>query len=279
MTFRIVPGDRAVFIGPPGYGKTYLVQALIERTRSVVIIDPKGDYSRPDEWPQWGRRHGYTVTSDPRHIGRLAGDSKRGPQPAAKVVWVVDSLWISDRAGWRRKGEPGYSWTDGLARVYERGHTLCVFDDALESLPSSGVHPRARKIITQGRSRGVTSWACTQAPLWVDTVALRTAEHVFAFTMAAQEWREKLRAERGVPSDQLAGLERREFGYHAVGAPAWELFAPISRGGFRQRCDPPASSEGVGRQDRQPARVRPLTVSAGSDTDSAQPPPREGVDQ
>lgn len=247
MRFPLGLADRAVFIGLPGWGKTTLVQQLLEPVQSAVVIDPKGD---PQEWRAWGRRHGYTVTTDPRVIARLPGDPARGPQPAAKVIWLVDSLWISDRGGWRRKGQPGYMWTDGLTRIYARGHTLAVFDDALTTLPAGVSHPSAKKIITAGRSTDVGAWIVAQAPLWLDTIALRVAEHCFAFTQPSEEWRAKLSSDRGLDCSELATLEQFEFAYHRHGRKAWELCQPISRRGLRAPRTPVTNTDQAAAQDQ-----------------------------
>jgi hypothetical protein len=260
---RIAPGDRAIFVGLPGSGKTTLVQELLDHggadgaaIRSAVVIDPKGD---PDEWRAWGRRRGWTVSSDPRVIARLPSDPARGPQPQPRVVWLVDSLWISDRQGWWKPGTPGHMWTDGLTRLYGRGHTLAVFDDALHTLPSGGGHPAARKVITMGRSLRVGAWVIVQAPLWVDTLALRTAEHVFAFAQPSEDWRARLEAERGVNCAELATLADREWAYHTHGMPGWEIFAPIVRTGFRQQRAHPLISPSTAPGDQPDPAMRALT--------------------
>ncbi len=264
MNVRIGAGDRAIFIGLPGWGKTTLAQALLEGVPSAVVVDPKGD---EHEWREWGRRHGYVISCDPRYIARMPGDPARGPTPRAKVVWLVDSLWISDRAGWSRKGTPGNMWTDGLARIFARGNTVAVFDDALTTLPAGVVHPQARKIITMGRAPKVGAWIVAQAPLWLDTVALRTAEHCFAFTQPSAEWRDKLRSERGVECEPLASLARYEFAYHTHGQAAWELFQPISRAGFRQQRVPPPNVDRGVSQVQGVGTVPPLTASAAPATE------------
>jgi hypothetical protein len=274
VNLRLGAADRCVYIGLPGWGKTTLVQELLAGVESAVIIDPKGEER---EWTAWGRRHGYTVTRDPRYICRLPGDPTRGPTPRAKVVWLVDSMWIDDRRGWTRKGTPGYQWTDGLERIFTRGHTVAVFDDAMTTLPAGAHHPRGRKIITMGRAREVAAWIVAQAPMWLDTIALRTAEHCFAFTQPSVTWRDRLQEERGVNCDVLAtllppdpqgtGPRTGEFAYHRIGAPAWELFHPISRrAGFRTQSVPPPNTDRPVSQDQPEGELHPVTTAPGGGT-------------
>ncbi len=215
-------------MGFKGAGKTRLVMALVLAADSVVIFDPTG---RDDEWPAFGRAHGFVVSEDPEDIRRYP-----------KVVLRVNQLWLEDRAGWRRPESAGWNWTKALAYTFDRGATLVVFEEALQTLPALGPHPIARRILTQGRGNRLRSFVLLQGMVGVDTYSPRLAEHFFAFRTAHGGDLEAIRDVRRAdpqPLTQLAYLDkgnliagaggsRKHFAYHRLGRDDWLLCAPLS---------------------------------------------------
>jgi hypothetical protein len=206
------PGERLAILGPPGYGKTTFVQYVLSTAaggplRSVVVFDSKQD---PREWRVWGARHGYAVTLDPTDILRHR-----------LVVLEVNQLWLEDRAGWSRPGRPGYQWTQALRHTLHRGNTVAVFDECLQTLPASFPHPEARRILTQGRSRGVPAILCSQLGNTMDTYILRLAEWCVSFS-AIPDTVERLQRSRGIDSSLLLGLRKFDYAVHRAGWPVWE---------------------------------------------------------
>src|SRR5215472_4916212 len=148
-------GQRALFVGLPEYGKTNLMMWLLEDVRSIVVMDSK---LHPEEWAPWARRRRGLVTSDPAEILR-----------APIVVYQVEQTALDDRTGWRIPGRPGYAWTEALVRCQQRGNTVVVFDEVLQTLPAGASHPEARRVYTQGRAFGLSCWAGTQIANRMDT--------------------------------------------------------------------------------------------------------------
>jgi hypothetical protein len=179
---------------------------------SAVVFDPKGD---PQEWASWGPAHGYAVSNQ-------VEDIKRFP----KVVYLVDQLALDDRAGWKKQGSDGYTWTDALIAAYNRGNTTVVFEEGHGTIPVNA-NPWARKVITQGRSLGLSTWTAVQRSSWVDPFVIRMAEHVFCFALFDDGDLAVMRERRGIPCDLLAQLGPREFGYHRLGSREWIRCPPI----------------------------------------------------
>lgn len=215
MNVRLAAGDLTVILGLRGSGKTNLEAALLSYgagggpVRSAVVMDSKHD---PQEWTSWGPQHGYLVTADAQEIRR---------QP--RLVYQLDQLALEDRSG---KG-PGEAWSQALLWAFQRRQTVVVFDEALQTLPSQSPHPMARKIITQGRSLGVSCWVATQAPKWIDTLAVKLADHLFCFRMTDHDYLQDLRNLRSVDCELLAELPDYHFGYHRQGAPGWSVCSPV----------------------------------------------------
>lgn len=217
----IQPGEAAVFLGVKGAGKSHLVLSLLAQggaggrpLQSVVVMESKHD---PDEWLRWGPALGFAVSRDPADVSRYP-----------RLVLLVDQVALNDREGWRKPGAPGWTWSDALLRVWARGHTIVLFNEALNTLPMSGPHPQAQRIQTQGRSVRVTAWAESQRPRWLDPMALRLAEHCFSFAMFDGADRDYLRETRSVDSGELAGLEPFHFAHHRLGEPSWTQHPPLN---------------------------------------------------
>ena len=205
-------GERAVFIGPPGFGKTnqicFLLQAGVE---SAVVLDSK---RHPQEYAAWGPKHGYVVTDDPALISQHP-----------RVVFQVDQRSLLDRGGWRSPGGAGWVWTDALQRIKARGQTVVVFDEVIQTLPAGAAHPEAVTIYTQGRAWGLSCWAGTQIPNRMETLVTRLAEHCFCFWCGNQKDQQLIGQLRSCEAYELGTLERppsaRHYAYHAIGTMEW----------------------------------------------------------
>jgi hypothetical protein len=194
-------------------GKTTLMQSLLAPLRSVVVIDSKHNDA---DWVAFAQSFGYVISADPADIRRHE-----------RVVFRVDAGALADITGWRKPGAVGFSWTEALRSIIWRRDTVAVFDEAMHSLPSTAVHLDARRISTQGAGLGLGAWFGTQAPLFVDTVALSQSEHMFAFASNVDEYLVSIRRLRGIDAELLRGLGSHEFAHHRKGDPGWAHFAPI----------------------------------------------------
>jgi len=201
--------------------------AIASSLDSVVVLDPT---DRPDEWPAFGLAHGYIVTRDPEDICKHP-----------KVIVMVNQLWLEDRAGWRKPGTEGWNWTLCLQYAYDRGNTMVVIEEAIQTLPALGPHPVARRMLTQGRGNDIRTMVPLQGMIGVDTFSPRLAEHFFAFRTVHAGDLQAIYENRRVdpaPLSQLAHLEqgklipgpagRKQFAYHRLGADRWVLCDPLT---------------------------------------------------
>lgn len=205
-------GERAVFIGMPGFGKSnqicFLLGAGVE---SAVVFDSK---RHPEEYAAWGPKHGFLVTQDPAMISQHP-----------KVIFQVDQRSLLDRGGWQRPGSTGWLWTDALQRTKARGNTVVVFDEVIQTLPAGASHPEAVTLYTQGRAWGLSCWAGTQVPNRMETLVVRIAEHCFCFWCGNHKDRDMIAGCRSVDSEILQELQRppsdKHYAYHGIGAQQW----------------------------------------------------------
>lgn len=213
-TFALQPGQPALFVGPMRSGKSNLIAWLLADSKSVVIIDSK---QHPDEWKKWGPPHEYHVTSDPSDI-RLH----------PKVIYQPSMPVLMDVQGWNKPGSLGHQWTQALAGIMKRGHTIVVFDETVHQLPAGRPHPQAMQIMTQGAAWGITPWAGTQFANRIETSTIRAAVHCFAFRLNPVDLR-LLGERRGVGTDSLAQLPKYGFAYHLTNTEGWSLCQPAEK--------------------------------------------------
>lgn len=225
MTFRLAAGQRAVFIGLPGSGKTNLIAALLGGVKSFVIIDSK---RHPDEWAAWAKRQGILVTSIPADIS-ARDDNGRLLNP--RIVFQISSRALRDRGGWKTQAATGYVWTEALEAIISRGRrfsTVVVFDEVLQTLPSGSAHPLAWEIYEQGRAFGLSCWAGSQIANRMETLVIRLAEHCFAFWMGNKKEQQILTECRGLDCATLSDLQPHHFAYQQIGPRSqWTICQPV----------------------------------------------------
>lgn len=234
IQIRTAPGEaeRLLIVGVTRGGKTTLGQALLGEQDSWVVFDSK---RLGREWADFAEQHGAVVSQNPADIRRHE-----------RVVLQLDTRSLLDREGWRKPGSLGYIWTEVLLSVFwrqsEDGTTVAVFDEAMHTLPVN-CNPEALRLQTQGAGLGLPAWIFTQAPLFVNTVAMSQAEHCFAFATFHAGYRKELAVRRGVDCELLGELagpkspdvpRRREFAHHYTGEEGWTRFAPLQLGGARK---------------------------------------------
>jgi hypothetical protein len=222
MGVQLRAGERLVVLGLPWSGKTTWIQSSLAGIRSCVVIDSK---QHPNEWPPWAAVNGYVVTRDWRDILRFP-----------KVVYQVDQAVLEDREGWKKPGRLGYVWTQALNAILQRGNTVVVFDEGLQTLPVQQPHPVARRILTQGRAFRLTVIVGSQAPKWIDTFCIRLAEWCISFKVMAADTAAKIAEERGIPSDELLtlngpgpGENDHQWAAHRIGTPSWVRHAKVDK--------------------------------------------------
>ena len=229
IQIRTAPGEaeRVLVVGVTRSGKTTLVQALLGEVPSWVVLDSK---RLGREWEDFAAQRGAVVSDNPADIRRHE-----------RVVFRVDVRSLHDRRGWQQRDTLGFLWTEALLSIFWRqaddASTVAVFDEAMHTLPSSGAHPEARRLSTQGAGMGIPVWLNTQAPLYVDTVSMAQAEHAFAFATHHPKYRAELSLRRGVDCELLAHLagprhpdasRRHEFAHHYTGEAEWTELAPLT---------------------------------------------------
>lgn len=159
---RPEPGERSVFLGMTGSGKTTLAARLLRPLPYVVAIDPKGMLGADK---QKGQTHlpGFRLIRDPNKLPDQDHSHlqyRPGPEFQTEEWWDTVFWWL-----------------------YNRKHTTAYVDDLNLVLKGREAPDGYRACVTCGRERGVGIWTATQRPAGVPQIALTESERIFAFIL------------------------------------------------------------------------------------------------
>lgn len=167
--------ERVCAIGPTGSGKTELMRVLLARLPSVIIIDPKHQFT-------WGR----LAIANPQRYGRMAHDLKtlvaqlheieraNGTDP---VIYRPPSLDLLPS---------NIARVDAVFEIaLARRHTTVYVDEMSYLTGTASAFqekiPNWFRAVTTGRSRGVGVWSAFQRPSNVPLLAMSESDVRISF--------------------------------------------------------------------------------------------------
>jgi hypothetical protein len=207
---EVKKSDQVVIVGPKRSGKSNFTAWFVEDRPSVVVIDSK---RLPEEWQAFGERRGWAVTKEPTDLARFP-----------RVIFQPNERDLRDtRKNWE---DPEHPWTKALTLIFQRGNTVVVFDETVQTLPSGRSHPTAVQIYTQGGGFGLLVIAGTQFANRIDTMTTRMADHCFAFRLLHKD-AQLITEARSLPCPELPGLAQYEFVYHRSASTEWVRCQPV----------------------------------------------------
>lgn len=210
---RLGPGERVIFVGQPSSGKTNLICCLLQPVERFTVIDSK---MHPNEYPAYAAKQGIVVTRNPEDI-----------TVNPRVIFQISEIALRDRAGWSRRGRPGFVWTQAIRAMKAKGRGVVIFDEVIQTLPSSSAHPEAAQLFTQGAAFGISCWGGTQIPNRMETLLPRLAEHCFTFQLVNVSDQKILRDARGLDCSSLGQLPPYYVAYQKKPATQWTVLAPV----------------------------------------------------
>lgn len=157
--FTWQPGEHVAAIGDTGTGKTYLLSKLLRLRRFVVVFKTKPD---PDDDAKW---RGY-------HRIRKA----RGMQNERYDRFLLEPVY-------REQPIEGYNL---LESVYRQGGWTVVIDEGWLS-EQIGLRPWIERLLTQGRSKGISVVYGQQRPVTTSRFVISQCTHLFCFRVEGRD--------------------------------------------------------------------------------------------
>lgn len=181
-----LPGEHVSAIGDTGTGKTYLLSKLLRLRKYVVVFKTKPD---PDDDSKWRGFH---------RIRKAAGMMNERHD------------WFLLDPEYARQPSEGYAM---LERVWRQGGwTICI--DELWYAEQIGLKPYIERLLTQGRSKGISVVIGQQRPVATSRFAISQTTHLFTFRVEGRD--AKTIAESTTPRllPVVAELRGHDFAYY-----------------------------------------------------------------
>lgn len=197
-----IPTDKHVFVcGITGGGKSYLAERYLTGYDYVVKLDTKDEtYERRSQnlSPWTGLIDGKDFTCCNK-IDELDSIETK------KIIYTPP---------YEEQNEQTFS--DFFNWVFARQNTI-IWIDELFSIGSSYKYPAGLgRVYTQGRSKNVGIWACTQRPSGVPSIAMANSTYWFVFDLPNIADRKKIVDMTGIP-DMLQLPDGHNFWYYKLG--------------------------------------------------------------
>lgn len=158
--FPWMPGEHMAVIGDTGTGKTYLLaKAILPLRRYVVVFKTKAD---PDDDSKW---RGYRRIRHARDIGDERYER-----------FLLDPAYRSQA----REGH------DLLERVWRQGRWTIVIDEGWYT-EKLGLQPYIERLLTQGRSTGISVVFGQQRPVTTSRFVISQCSHLFTFRVEGRD--------------------------------------------------------------------------------------------
>lgn len=173
----IARNERVFVAGKTGSGKSqiagrYLAAPLYP---NVIVLDTKGDSVEGPQkmWPALARVQKIPVFTKLKQLGDFrAGKCIYRPSRQEKTAFYFAKF---------------FDW------ILARGNTVVWVDEVYSVVHKGGEGVDAyEECLTQGRSRGVGVWTCTQRPMHLPNFAISEAEHYFIFRLKMPQDRQKV---------------------------------------------------------------------------------------
>lgn len=167
-------GQRALIVGQTGSGKTgFLCWMLLRVPMSPVIIYETKEESKFKAFPGVVYAHSQDELDEAYHN-----------QQADYIVMQPDIVTCSDPRA-----------LDAMLyhHFINYPNSVCAIDE-LFMFHMNGRHgPGLLGLYTRGRSRGITTIACTQRPAWISGFAISEAQRYYAFYLEMEGDKKKLK--------------------------------------------------------------------------------------
>ena len=197
-----IPTDKHVLIcGATGTGKSYLAEQYLKTYKYVIKLDTKDETNERrrrglSPWEGLTEGKDFTVTSDFEQLDEIETD---------KIIY--NPLYDDQTEDLFNRF---FDW------VFKRENTIVWIDEVM-GLATAHRMPRAMlRIYTQGRSKNVGLWACSQRPAGIPAIILANSDHYFIFNLNNINDRKRIYDMTGM-KEMLELPQGHNFWYYKVG--------------------------------------------------------------
>ena len=173
-----IPTNKHVAVcGMTGTGKSFLCEQYLSRYEYVVKLDTKDETDERyamglSPWEGLVEGKDFTVVRNFEDLDEVE---------TKKIIYVPDY-----------DEQTQDNFNQFFRWVFQRGNTILWIDE-LMSVGTVQTFPKELgRIMTQGRSKNVGVWACTQRPSGIPSIVLANCNYFFVFNMALPQDRKKL---------------------------------------------------------------------------------------
>lgn len=158
--FPWLPGEHMAVVGDTGTGKTYLLaKSILPMRRYVVVLKTKGDKDDDSKWRGYHRIRRASQIRDERYERFLL-------EPK-----------------YEHQAREGY---DLLERVWRMGSWTVVIDEGWYA-EKLGLQPYIERLLTQGRSTGISVVFGQQRPVTTSRFVISQCSHLFVFRVEGRD--------------------------------------------------------------------------------------------
>jgi len=180
-----LPGEHVTVIGDTGTGKSYLVSKLIQLRRYVVVFKTKPD---PDDAQKW-----------------------RGFYRARKADAMLDIHHerILLQPEYRYQPREGFH---AMEHAWKHGGWTFVIDELLYA-ERLGLREPIERLLTQGRSKSISTVVGMQRPAWATRFAISQSTHLFTFRLEGRDIKTVSDATTPRIAEAIGNLTGYDFAY------------------------------------------------------------------
>lgn len=197
----IKSNEQVFIVGMTGSGKSYFAETYLRGYDNVIKLDTKREYEERQLAGESAWR-GLVEGKDFEVVEHLE-DLQYCTLP--KIIYAPVFEELSDEY-----------YEEFFRFCFERQNTIVWVDELMSITTSQKLPNQLKRITTQGRSKNVGLWCCTQRPANVPQIIPANSTHVIAYTTRLLVDKKRLVDITGCP-EFMEDLRKYEFWYYKVG--------------------------------------------------------------
>ena len=193
--YEIKPNEHVLIVGTTGSGKSFFAENYLRNYDSVVKLDTKNEVEERREKgdsPWLGLEEG-TDFEVVHHLAELPKCT------CEKIIYAPVFEELNDEF-----------YNEFFRWCFERKNTIVWVDELMSITTAQTIPEQLKRILTQGRSKNVGCWCCSQRPSGIPMIIPANCSHYIVYYLNWVEDRKKMVAFTGC-DEILEPLEKSKF--------------------------------------------------------------------